>query len=76
MDILLSVNWKGTCLLVESFIQSAHKTLEGSKGVVLLFKSDILRVTALVKGDRKCDLEADPHQNNGIVLKACEIEFA
>ena len=46
------LNWKGTCLLVESFLWSAHKKLEGSRGVVRLFKSDIFRVTALVKGDR------------------------
>ena len=48
-----------TCLLVESFLKSAHKKLEGSTGVVRLFKSDIFRVTALVKDDRKPDPEAD-----------------
>ena len=62
--------------MVESFLQSAHKKLEESKGVVLLFKSDTLRPTALVKGDRKPDSEADLHQNDGIVLKACKIDFA
>ena len=70
------LNWKGTCWVAESFLQSAHKNLEGSRGVGLLFKNDILRLTALVKGDRKPDLEADWHQNDGIVLKACKIEFA
>ena len=53
------LKWKGTCLLVESFQQSAQKKLEGSRGVVRLFKSNIFRVTALVKGDRKPDSEAD-----------------
>ena len=70
------LNWKGTCVLVESFLQSAHKKLEGSRQVVLPIKSDILRLTALVKGDRKPDLEADWHQSDGIVLKVCKIEFA
>ena len=55
------LNWKGTCLLVESFLWSAHKKFEGSRGVVCLFKSNIFRVTALVKGDRKPDAEADWH---------------
>ena len=70
------LNWKGICLLVESFLWSAHKKSKGSREVVRLFKSDIFRVTALVKGDRKPDSEADWHQNDGIVLKACKIEFA
>ena len=51
------LNWKGTCLLVDSTLLSAHKKLEGFKGVVGLFKSDIFRVTALVQGDRKPDSE-------------------
>ena len=50
--------------------------LEGSRGVDRFFKSYIFRVTALVKGVRKPDLEADGHQNDGIVLKSCKIEFA
>ena len=28
------LNWTGACLLVESFLQSIHKMLEGSRGVV------------------------------------------
>ena len=64
------LNWKGTCLLVESFLQSAHKKLEGSRGVVCLFKNDIFRVTALVMGGRKPELEADWHQTDGSVLKS------
>ena len=67
------LHWEGTCLLVESFQQSAHKRLGESRGVVRLFKSDIFRVTALVKGDRKPESKADWHQNDGIVLKAYKI---
>ena len=69
------LNWNGTCLLVDSFPQSTHKKLEGCRGVVHLFKRDIFRVTALVKGDRKPDPKADWHQNDGIVLKAFKNEF-
>ena len=58
-QVFWGLNWKGTCLLVQSSLQSAHKNLEGSRGVVSPFKSDIFRVNALVKGDRKPNLEGD-----------------
>ena len=43
-------NWKGTCLLVESFLQRAHKKLEGSRGLDRLCtcKSSILATTYTV----------------------------
>ena len=53
------LNWKGTSLLVDRSLQKAHKKLE--RWVNPLFKSGILRVTALVKGDRKSDSAADWH---------------
>ena len=70
------LNWKDTCLLVESILQNAHKKLEGSRRVVRLFKSDMFRVTAQVTGDRKPDSQAGWHQNDVVVLKPCKIEFA
>ena len=67
---------KGTPLMMNSLRFMAHKTLDGSTGLVEFFFTAMLRLIACNIGNRVFDSEGTLLQRLGTTLKICKMEFA